>query len=352
LFLQTPKISVHTRSLVDQYLEQLPPAVTGQRLGDSLFFAAPGWWRSCLAGYFNAVAELNLTPNNVLDLGCGDGLVCAFLGFIYPDAHIVALDRCKLCLASTRTIASRLGLNNLRVVHGDASDLPSLFPGTTFDLVLARAFVSFRVRCSCGRALGDPVDGVHGLARLDRILEAVHEVLNSTAGLFVSTEICSGACDLSKWAAQVAAARFEIDWTRSQGVRTARQRWTMLVSRPASTHSKVSLQDCLAFLVDAEMRENGTPAPLTGYVAEALINAVVTDHLIFGIEATRHGMLLRRELYWAGAVLMSHDATNGKEREVRFWPLSAAPHLRCQLEEEADKLTAKGWTVLRLGADT
>jgi hypothetical protein len=100
-------------------------------------------------------------------------------------------------------------------------------------------------------------------------------------------------------------------------------------------------------LVDAEVHEIGRAPPLTGYVAEALFNTVATDDCIFGFQATSNESMLRRELYSAGAMLVSYDYTNGTEREVRFWPRRVATHLRSQLEEEAHQLKTKGWSVLR-----
>jgi SAM-dependent methyltransferase len=301
-----------------------------------------------------AIAELNLTPTKVLDVGCGDGLVTNFYAAIYPDADVVALDTCGLCLITTRTIAARLGLKNLRVVQGDAVDVPSIFHGQTFDLVLARAFTSFGMRCSCARGLSDPIHEANLSMKASRILTAIRQVLSSVAGLFISTEYWTGAAHLWTWAAQLARARFSIDWTRSRGVQTAARRWTMLVAQAAPATTRASLGDVLALLVDAEAQEIGRAPPLTGYVAEALFNTVATDGFIFGFQATRNEIILRRELYSAGAILVSYDYTNGTEREVRFWPRGVATHLRSQLEDEANHLKTKGWNVLRfvLGDET
>jgi SAM-dependent methyltransferase len=340
-------ISPRSRELVDQYVSRLPQAVIGRRYGDSLFHPAPGWWRYSFSPYLTAIANLDLTPSSVLDIGCGDGLITNFYAFIYPQAQVIALDVCGLCLITTRTIAARLGLKNLQIVQGDASNLRSLVPGRTFDLVLARAFSPFMNRCACGRSLGDPIDELHGNDKAARIIQAIQHILSPANGKFISTQNWSGPAELWCWASTLARAGLRVDWTLSQPIRTDRRRWSMLVSQVAPASAGVSMTDILAFLVDAEVQDTGRGPPVTGYMAEALFNVLVTSCFIFGFQATQQTFLIRRELHHAGAVLVSYDYTNGNERELRLWPRRHAGHLRSQLEEEADALRTQGSDVLR-----
>ena len=106
------------------------------------------------------------------------------------------------------------------------------------------------------------------------------------------------------------------------------------------------MTDVLAFLVDAEVQDTGRGPPVTGYLAEALFNVLVPDGFIFGFQATRYEVLLRRELHSVGALLVSYDYTNGTDRELRLWPRRLAGHLRSQLEAEADDLRTRGWDVM------
>ena len=95
------------------------------------------------------------------------------------------------------------------------------------------------------------------------------------------------------------------------------------------------------------VQHTGRPPPLTGYVAEALFNTLTTTAFIFGFQASCNGVVLRRELYSAGALILSYDYTNGSEREFRFWPRQVSSHLRSQLEEETVDLRSQGWDVIR-----
>jgi SAM-dependent methyltransferase len=334
---------------VDRYFSRLPEAVVGKRYGDSLFFAAPGWWRFLFTPYLTAIATLDLKPTSVLDVGCGDGLITNGVAYLNPEAEVIALDLCGVCLVTTRTIARRLGLQNLSIVQADAVDAPAIFRGRTFDLVLARAFTAFRSRCSCGRSLGDPIDDVHRIERTTKVVRSITQVLTPIKGRFISTEDWPGRAHLWCWASTMANAGLRVDWTLSQGVRTGRRRWSMLVSEVAFAGTGVSLTDVLAFLVSAETQDTGRGPAVTGHLAEALFNVLVTNDFIFGFQATRYAVLLRRELHSAGALLVSYDYTNGNERELRLWPRRLALHLRPQLEQEANDLRTQEWDVLRFG---
>ena len=205
LSLPEPTISTTSRLLVERYLSRLPDAVIGKRYGDALFHPAPGWWRYSFSPYLIAIANLDLTPSSVLDVGCGDGLISNFYAFLYPEAEVIALDLCGLCLISTRTIAARLGLKNLHIVQGDAANLRSLFPRRTFDLVLARAFSAFGNRCSCDRSLGDPIDEIPETDKATRIIQAIQHILSPANGKFISTENWSGPAELWCWASTLAS---------------------------------------------------------------------------------------------------------------------------------------------------
>ena len=333
LSLPTLHPNLKTRLVVDQYLRRLPDAVVGRHYGDALFHPAPGWWRYSLGPYLTAIADFDLQPTSVLDVGSGDGLITCFYAFLYPDADVIALDLCGLCLVTTRTIAARLGLPNLHIVQGDAVDAQSLFLGKHFDLVLARALTVFRGQCSCGRALAAAPGDLHPIAKVTRILEAIRHVLTPT-GLFISTEHWAGAAGLWSWASQVTSAGLSIDWSRSPQIPTAGRRWTMLLSQVASTPTRISLGDVLALLVNAEIQHTGRPPPLTGYVAEALFNSLTPISFIFGFQATRYDVILRRELYSVGALVVSYDYTNSSERELRLWPkrIGSSPQVstRCR----------------------
>lgn len=70
-----------------------------------------------------------------LEIGCGAGEAALAMSEAAPDTDLIACDVHTPGIARLLTEIDRLGLTNLRVVHGDALDFASRLPGRTFDEV-------------------------------------------------------------------------------------------------------------------------------------------------------------------------------------------------------------------------
>jgi len=341
--------NVRTRLNVVRYLSQLPEAVIGRRHGEALFRADWGWVKMSLRPYLNAVADIGMNPRRILDLACGDGLVTCFYAVLFPDAEVVALDGCKLCLTTTRSIASRLGLKNLRIVEGDASQLSTIFSGQHFDVIISRSLVLHRLlHPPADQPLGDDECSLPTMREVARASRA----LLSPGGLFISTERWDCAGDLEYWASTVADAGFLIDWSVSRSLAptraASRRRQFMLVARAMKSPVPIAPGEVLTFLANEESA-TGTQRPtFTGYTAAALLDALGDRPLLFGFEGRRSGFVLRRRLLDGGALIVQYDSTNWHERELSFWPRRAGGELRSQLETEALRLESQGWEVAYL----
>jgi SAM-dependent methyltransferase len=356
LWVPTLQRNVTTRLDVLRYLSMLPDAVRGlgHRYGDSLFRADWGWVKMSLRPYLSAVADLDLTPpRSILDLGCGDGLVTCFYAVLFPTAEVVAVDQCGVCLITTQTLASRLGLRNLRILQVDASQ-EGMFSGWQFDLVVARSLVLHRLLH--GEPRGSEGDE-YGVPLLTDILRTSRHVLRPGDGMLISTERWDRATDLWYWTSTIASAGFDIDWVTCRSIAPttrALSRWRsfMVVARASETPTTVQPSDVLSFLANVEALSQSQRPILTGYTAESLFRTLGRRELVFVFEATRAGFMLRRELHHVGTLLVSYDYTNWHERELSFWPRWAAEALEAQLRGEADALHGHGWDVLRFLPDT
>jgi SAM-dependent methyltransferase len=339
--------SPRVRLDVVNYLSQLPDAATGRRHGDSLFRADWGWVKMSLRPYLTAIADLGINPGRILDLGCGDGLATCFYAVHFPNAEVFALDGCKLCLSTTRAIASRLGLRNVRIVEGEISQLGSLFDGAHFDAIVARSLVLHRLLHAQRDRQDDdsqfPVSTIADVARASRML------LRPNGGVLISTERWDRAADLRYWASTVADAGFLVDWSASRSIppqrASSRWRYFMLVARAIDGRIPIAPHQLLAFLANEESSTGVSRPALVGYTAEALFKSLDNRGLIWGFEARRGGFVLRRTFHEVGALLALYDSTNWHERELSFWPRRASGELREQLNREAGRLESQGWTI-------
>jgi hypothetical protein len=151
------------------------------------------------------------------------------------------------------------------------------------------------------------------------------------------------------WCCALRQSEFDIDWlaTESLWSRTSSTPPIMLVSRIGEGSTQVYLGDVLAALAGGELEHLSPPLTITGYVAEALFESLDRRQLILGFQASGSDIVLRRELYRIGQLLASFDYTDRQQRELRLWPRRTERQLRIQLAEEAERLRAKGFGILR-----
>ena len=89
-----------------------------------------------------AVGDLDLPPpTSCLDIGTGNGFPGIALKILWPQAHVVLLDRTLKKLRAIERVMNHAGIEGVDTIHADASQLPRLFPELrrTFNLITARA---------------------------------------------------------------------------------------------------------------------------------------------------------------------------------------------------------------------
>ncbi len=86
----------------------------------------------------------NLFGKEILDVGCGTGIISCFLGRILPKSHITAIDRSEGCIQTAEWVKETMGASNVDFYHTGAQGLEEdhdgqdhIFPVKTFDTVLS-----------------------------------------------------------------------------------------------------------------------------------------------------------------------------------------------------------------------
>ncbi|MBP5212928.1 MAG: methyltransferase domain-containing protein [Pyramidobacter sp.] len=89
------------------------------------------------------LSHLNgLSPNSIVDLGCGSGANAAKLLELFPEARVTAADYSQKAVAHARKkLADTIASGRCDVVRADVSDLP--FPDGSFDVATAFETVYF-----------------------------------------------------------------------------------------------------------------------------------------------------------------------------------------------------------------
>jgi len=93
------------------------------------------------AGCGNPTALAGLQPGErVLDLGSGGGIDC-FLAArqVGPEGHVTGLDMTPDMLALARKNATKMGIENVKFVHGELENMP--LPDASVDVVISNCVV-------------------------------------------------------------------------------------------------------------------------------------------------------------------------------------------------------------------
>lgn len=72
--------------------------------------------------------------DTILEIGCDCGFMTTFLGTMFPEKHITAIERSKNGIEIARKNAERFGLNNIEFLNVDAFDLRDRVFDTVFSM--------------------------------------------------------------------------------------------------------------------------------------------------------------------------------------------------------------------------
>lgn len=90
-------------------------------------------------------AELFPVSAGVVDVGCGAGFPTLPLAIARPDLRITAVDSTEKKLEFIKNVCDKLGLKNVRVLHGRAEELAVTELRESFDVACARAVARLNV---------------------------------------------------------------------------------------------------------------------------------------------------------------------------------------------------------------
>ncbi|MBU5335495.1 class I SAM-dependent methyltransferase [Intestinibacter bartlettii] len=110
--------------------------IKNKDLETSMDFA--GYYHDLYRQFFTWIMKgENLDGKKILDLGCDNGITTCFVAGLYPNAQIVAVDKCKKGIKCAEEIAQKLELKNVRFESVDAKKVDKFFKEEKFDVVLS-----------------------------------------------------------------------------------------------------------------------------------------------------------------------------------------------------------------------
>ena len=90
--------------------------------------------------------DLFRSPHRIADLGCGAGFPSLVLAAAFPEIRITSIDSTRKKIDFVNAAAEKMGLHNLRGIHGRGNELARKPPFKNgFDAVFARAVASAEI---------------------------------------------------------------------------------------------------------------------------------------------------------------------------------------------------------------
>jgi SAM-dependent methyltransferase len=292
-------------------------------------------------------------PARVLDVGCENGLLTCFYASLWPNAEIVGVDVLEEALSCARGLSKRLGLNNLRFVHGDlASDLLEPIVGRDFDFVLfSRTMLGEAVApgelvlSSQPKVFSDlDVTRPRGWQTVTSILRQTRELL-APAACAVALERLAFPCQTVWFANACEEAGLAVDWDRSlvllaDETGASDQRFPILVSTRTEGQAEHNPDIALVFHDYDQLERLSAGGPLTGGAAEGLARSLRLDELLFSAALFYEPDTERIEYWRSGGILLEYRTSSLGFREATLHSFVARRRVerRALQELEAKKL--------------
>lgn len=103
-------------------------------------------WSNFIGFFIHTFDELiTEAPKRILDLGSDNGIISCFLAAYFPESEVVGVERSENGIKTAKSVAQKLGVENIEFVHSDISTFLNTNSGT-FDLINSLTFMKEATR--------------------------------------------------------------------------------------------------------------------------------------------------------------------------------------------------------------
>jgi SAM-dependent methyltransferase len=270
------------------------------------------------------IAEDFGSPKRILDIGCDNGILTSFYAQQFPDAQVIGIDSCAKSLLIAESIASDLGLANVRFEKLRFGADRDEKIGQEFDLITASTVFHDVVDISVPDLyfnvdeLSAPNSGdIDLLSRVGSLL--------SDKGTLISLDRIGRPSQFWRWAQILQSANLFIDLNSSfiiffKGPDGESEKMPITVGRRAEAESQLNYDDIIGFFVYPDVHEKPKRFCFEGNVAEAMFRSFPTKQLLRRVEIDyKDGSGQERlELYLAGPLAVLFNSSNRGHRSLNL----------------------------------
>ncbi|MBX3151130.1 class I SAM-dependent methyltransferase [Candidatus Obscuribacterales bacterium] len=303
-------------------------------------FSSLRWdlYRSYLS-WFTSITNTFDEPKQIVDVGCGNGILTCFYAKRFPNAKVLGFDISENGVACAKELSKLLGVSNAEFVVGDSFDLSLPIEKGSADLILSVASLG----PSASEADSDvsAYDLLTTKPKLKEMIQLTNLVpyLEPTRGLFISFDKVSNLAMQVTWANIIQRCGLGVDLSRSswityQNIESDSITLPVIVAGP---HLKASsADDIMSFLVTHEtdfskwMLDFGKES-----LAEAVFTFINPKEFLRGARASyKDGSgTYWYELWQAGPFAVVFEHTDKGFRTLRVSPSTKRDELQQGVDE-------------------
>jgi 16S rRNA G527 N7-methylase RsmG len=232
-------------------------------------------------------------PNNLLDIGCDNGIVTCYYSKLFPNAKIIGIDTNKEGIQCAIELAQQLSIPNVNFLHGDIRNIETLMQDASFDVI-----TSLRSLHEC---VGEfPELGPHWTtleilteksnSQIQELLGIINKLLRDEKSGFISCERLPGLDEIAQWVKELEAADLHIDWNEAANINFHelgnKQQMPVFVSRKQKTSLGPDelLEKLFEFAVQEKTFSINANMTYMGVPAEIIMVQTKDKTLIKGVE--------------------------------------------------------------------
>lgn len=302
--------------------------------------------------YFEWLMKLSETrPKHILDIGCDNGIVTCFYGYLFPDSEVIGIDLSENAVKCSIELSQKLGLNNVQFKVLDLEDAINHFPLNHFDWItdirtiheIIGGFPAPR-SWSISEVTFDeyPMENQKAV----NILSQFQKLLKDD-GRFIAFERIANPTKLVWWVEMLSRVGLHPDWQLCERIRFHEighdQTMPLIIASKLLSKDntidqvhKFYIGNMGCTIKDDEVYKDP--------VAEYLFNSVKDKELLFGIQVnySNGSGNLRIEVWKTDGKLLNYRYTNVGARKLQVRPINFIKEAKESLLEEQRNHTHAG----------
>lgn len=297
----------------------------------------------------------NITPKRILDIGCENGFITCFYGFVFPKAKIIGIDPCTNAIKCAEELAQKLKLKNVTFKNASLPKDRELFPRYYFDLITSVMTFKEIVGSYIQKVIGTPKEYSYwslqeldlgiGASQAKNSLDIVNAFLAQN-GRYISFERWFPE-DTIWWADKLRASGLYINWDKAEKIGfheigEPRVFPAIVADKNFREYDYIEKTTELWLKNELPKEEN-----LINLAAETTLYNLPDKSLFKGLQCNYPNSLLkvRYEFWLSDDKLLCYQCGNTGYRELRILPIQSGESISQMIQDLKEYLVQNQYKI-------